>query len=186
MAGDTRFDETFYGIYYNDWTINWGSIASDYLLVKNYIDEYTSTTSYTSWLLESGEVKFLYPHNIKKKYFIEGVIEGELTFYADGAQSYVTDYRVTIFKEHEDTTETELATTGSIITSDTIASGDDIKYHFWIDVFASGKEVGEKERLGLKIQWNENPCSTPSGKLSHWNDSATNDIWVKIPFLFGD
>ena len=194
MADDNRYYETFYGIYTDDWNVNWGTLSSHrYLLVKDYLSDACSTTSDSTW--GSTATVFLYPHHIKKTYYIEGVIEGHITFHAKSAYSYVSDYRISIVKISNSAIETTLATTGVITINDNIAydatwhTGDDVVYPFWIDVFDYPKLITENERLGVKIEWNADTpdrSSTVTASLIHWNDSEFEDFKITIPFIYGD
>ena len=186
MADDSRYYETFYGIDTDDWEINWGTLSSHHsILVKNFISEEASTTSNANWT-SAGSV-FIYPHNIKKTYFIEGVIEGQVAFISTSGISFVSDYRVSVIKISSSATETELATTGVISVNDSLDStGDDlITYPFWIDVFSDPPKITENERLGIKIEWDIDNSSSVTAKLSHWNDSSYEDYFkMTIPFRF--
>jgi len=188
MTDDARFYQTFYGIYTDDWDITWGNLTNNhYLLVKDYISEACSTTSSSDW--GSTTTIFLYPHNIKKTYFIEGVVEGHITFMARTATSYVSDYRVTIVKVTSEADEIELASTGVIQVNDIINydsdwhTGDDIVYPFWIDVFDNPQEITEEERLGVKIEWDVNNGSSTTATIMHDNDADFEDFKITIPFL---
>lgn len=194
MSQDERAYYTFYGIDINTWEENFGTLLEhNKLLVKQYLSEDASTTSSTQWT-SSGTV-FLYPHHIKKKYYIEGVVEGQITFTADpygndpdgtGA-SYVSDFRVTLIKYGNDASEEEFASTGVINISDY----DDYKidgngykvYPFWIDVYTEPIEFTENERFGIKIDWDIDNSSTPSCYLSHENWQQGEDIKITIPLL---
>lgn len=178
---DQREHIKFYGFYTYDWQESFGSFSNThYVLSREYISEGCST-------LDSSEAsdihKFLYPDNIKKTYFIEGRITGNIVLTASGCTSTVTDFRVTICKVHEDTTETELASTGWITVDDTLAwdaglsIGKEIVYWFKIDVWEEQK-LTNNERLYLKIEVNCNSCT----HLMHTNDSNWEDVWVEIPF----
>ena len=189
MSSDERYYETFYGIYTDDWEIDgrWNIPNHHFILVKDYPSDACSTTSDSTW--GSSATIFLYPHNIKKTYLLEGVVEGQITFHAKTAYSYVSDYRVTIVKIHEDTTETELATTGIVVVNDAIAydaewhTGDDIVYPFWIDVFDEAQEITEKERIGVKIEWDVGNSSSVTATMMHDNDSSFEDLKITLPFL---
>ncbi len=181
---DNRYFQTFYGVDLDDFEVDWGGQSFTKLLVKNYLSDAVSVTTSTAHDgTSSNAVKFIYPHNIKKVYFLEGVVEGHLTFGAPTGASSLSDYRVTVFKLHEDTTETELATTGVITINDNYAQDDEIVYPFWIDVFESGKEIGENERIGVKIEWDVSNSSTATVTLYHDNDSTLEDFKITLPFI---
>jgi len=178
---DQREHIVFYGFYTNDWWESFGAFSNEKnLLHREYISDGCST-------LDSSEAsnthKFLYPDHIKKTYYIEGTITGNIVLAASGCTSTVTDFRVTVCKVHEDTTETELATTGWITVNDTLAwdaglsIGDEVVYWFSIDVWEEQK-ITDNERLYLKIEVNCNSCT----HLMHSNDPQWEDVWVDIPF----
>jgi len=180
-AGDQRQYVKYYGIDNDDWAESFGGFSNLHThLVREYISEACSTT-------ESSEAsvthEFLYPHHIKKTYFIEGVIEGEICLAANGCESTVTSYRVSVCKMNIDTTQKELATTGWIVVNDTLAwdgglsIGDEMVYHFYINVWEE-KKLDENDRIFVKIEVNCNYCT----HLMHSNDETWTDIWVDIPF----
>ena len=187
---DTRYYQTFYGLRTEDWASDFGGLADhNTFLVKDYLSDAVSCPSKTPWT--SSGTKFLYPHRIKKTYFIEGVVEGHITFSSVSnsvhgfLSSWVSDYRVTISKMHNDTTETELATTGVIAVNDSFATIGGVEtervYPFWIDV-NEPKALNENERILLKIEWDIDNSSSITASLTHWNDSSTEDIKIILPF----
>lgn len=180
---DLRDYIKFYGIWLDDWDTTWGGQTYERHLLREWTVNALSETSST-WA--SGGRKFLYPHHIKKTYFLEGVIEGEITFGAT-AISHVSNYVVTIFKLNTDTTETTLATTGVItVANHTVAALDSHSFHFWIDCY-NAKELGEYDRLGVKVEWNVNGIGTVTANLYHDYDATYGyDLWVDMPFILGD
>jgi hypothetical protein len=190
LSDDNRYYQTYFGIYTDDWDVTWGTLSDNhFILVKDYPSDACSTTSDSTW--GSTGTVFLYPHNIKKKYFIEGVVEGQITFHAKTAYSYVSNYRVSIVKV-DSTGETVLASTGLVDVNDAIDydadwhTGDDIVYPFWIDVFDEAKEIGEDERMGVKVEWDvdiSGAGSVVTGTMMHDNDPDYEDFKITIPFL---
>jgi hypothetical protein len=190
---DMRDYVTLYGIYTDDWITSFGGNTFNRHLVKDYIagaggtGAYCSCTSSSVWI--KGGREFIYPQNIKKIYFLEGVIQGEVLFESYLA-SKCSDYRVTIFKLNTDTTKTDLATTGVITllpTGDSYASYDGMFYHWWIDL-TEHKEITEDDRIGLRVEWNVSHTSTVTANLVHDNDSSSAtglNLWVEIPLLLG-
>lgn len=177
-----RYYETFYAINTDDWIEDFSTAFVDNheILVKEYINEACSTvTSSTATTTH----KFLYPHHIKKTYFIEGVIKGHITLAASSCTSTVTSYRVSVCKVHEDAVETELFTTGWVTVNDTLAwdavysIGDEMVYPFWIDAWEK-EELGEFDRIYLKVQTSSNNCTV----LWHSNDATWEDVKIEIPF----
>lgn len=178
--GDNRTYRMFFGIYTNDWDFSFPAFPNHrYLLVDDYISDGCDT-------LDSSEASithvFIYPHHIKKTYFMEGVASGHITLVANGCTSVVTSYKVTVCKVHEDTSETELATTGWKTVSDTLAwdaglsIGDERVYPFWIDIWEK-KELSEYERIYVKVEVVCNSCT----HLMHSNDATWEDLKIDIP-----
>jgi len=180
-ADDLRYYETFFAIHDNKWDINFGTFSNHHkLLTKEYINTACLTTDYSE---ASNTHEFIYPHHIKKKYFIEGVIFGQITFAAQEDDSTVTSYRVTVCKIHEDNTKTELFTTGWKTVDDaltwdvTYSIGEDVVHAFWIDAWEKAK-IDEKERIYLKVETSCNNYTV----LWHSNDAKWEDIRIDIPF----
>jgi hypothetical protein len=173
--------KTFYGVYLNDWSVTWGTIANGhYLLLDEYLPADVSAVTYTSW--NSNGVTFIYPHNIKKNYVLEGVVDGWITMHGWAATSRISDYQVSILKINQDATETTLATTPVISVNDLLgSSGSDITYPYYIDVFESGKDINEYDRLAVRVKWNVSHSSTATARLLHDNDSTWNDFKINIP-----
>jgi len=178
---DQREFIDFYGIYTYDWTTSWGTYSDIHeLLVTNYISDGCSTA-------DSSEASvihaFLFQHYIKKTYYVEGVIEGNICVAASGCTSSVTSFRVTVSTMNENTSESEIGSTGWVTVNDTLAwdaglsVGDEIVYHFWIEVWEE-HVITDKEKIFVKIEVNCNSCT----HLMHSNDETWKDVWVKIPF----
>jgi len=190
---DMRYYETFYGIHTDDWDWTFGSFSDHhYILTKEYINEACSCTE-TSTASDSYE--FLYPHHIKKVYFIEGVIKGHVTFAASGATAYLCQYRVTLGKVNEDATKTELFTTGwttvdkTLDWNSTYSIGEETVLPFWIDAWEY-EQLGEYDRLYVKV---ESTCTDDTNFTScaesactdlvlwHSNDATWEDLKIEIP-----
>ncbi len=183
---DMRDYVKMYGIYTDDWITTYGGNTFNRHLVRDYIADGCSCTTDSVWI--SGGREFIYPHNIKKKYFLEGVIQGEVLFESYVAHSSCSDYRVTVFKLNADTTKTDLATTGVISINDSYSSYAGLFYHWWIDL-TEKKEITEDDRIGLRVEWNVVNESTVTTHLVHDNDSSSAtglNLWVELPLLLGD
>jgi hypothetical protein len=191
---DSRYYETFYGIYTTDWTETCCGVSltgtTHFLLNKNYISDAASTVSASRW--GSSATIFLYPHNIKKDFVVEGTIEGQITFTSDlvGARSYVSDYRVSLVKI-SDCSVTVLATTGVVSINKNISYdigyhvGDDVVCPFWIELYNNPKHITENEKLGVKVEWDINNSSTVTAAMMHDNDPNYEDFKIIIPMLLG-
>ena len=201
MAGDDmRFYETFYGIHKDDWTETFGSFANHHkVLVKNYISNGCITTDSST---VTNTHKFLYPHHIKKIYFIEGSIEGQITYESSTVTGYLCAFRVTVCKVNTDTTETELYTTGWKVMRDTLGwdathavpsaiPGEEgsVVYNFVIDAWQK-KKLDEYDRIYLKV---ESTCSLDNSFINcgtsscsnvhlwHSNDAKWEDVKLILP-----
>lgn len=183
MGQDERQYMTFYAIKPDDWSITFGSLSNTHnILVEEFISEDASTTSNTAWT--SGGVVFLYPHNIKKTYYIEGVLQGQICFISTVGTSFISDYRVSIMKYDTSASDTVLASTNVVSVNDSITVNNIKVYPFWVDVYSNPKEITENERLAVKIEWDVNNSSSTTALLSHWNSSEYQDFFnIKIPFI---
>lgn len=182
IEGDEmRYHLELHGIDYDDWTVDFGTF-SDHTMVmlEDYISDATSCTDTSA---ASDTNKFIFPFHIKKKYFIEGIILGQITLASSNATSHVTSYRVTVCSINESTnTESELFTTGWVTVNDdldwdgTYSIGEERVYAFWIDAW-NYVELGEYDRIFIKVESNcDNNCV-----LWHSNDSNFNDLYIDIP-----
>lgn len=181
MAGDDqRYYETFYGIHVDDWSWNFGTFTDHHkVLTKEYLNEGCACTE-TSEATDTNE--FLYPHHIKKKYFIEGVISGHITLAASSATVTVTSFKVTVGKVNQETGKEELFTTGWITVNTTLtwnatySVGDERVYPFWIDAW-DYEELSEYDRIYVKVETNADDDTV----LWHSNDATWEDIKITIP-----
>lgn len=202
MSGDDmRYYETFFGIHTDDWSNTFGAFSNHHkILTKNYINKGAITTDFST---ATETHKFLYPHHIKKTYFIEGVITGHITFESSTATGYLCAYRVSVCKVNEDTVETELFTTGWRTQCDVLGwdatygvpssiPGEEgsIVYPFEIDAWEKVK-LTEYDRIYLKVESTcslDNSCvsclATTCTNVSLWhsNDATWEDIKITIPF----
>ena len=184
-ADDNREYRTFYGIYTTHWFENFGTFANQkYLLVNEYMSDGCKT-------IDSSEASvthdFLYPSHIKKTYFIEGRVEGNITLASSECTAHATDYTVEVWKMNEDNTPTLLATTGARVIDwdfgwDAVhgvpdPDTGDIVFPFFIDV-SQEKELGELDRLFIRVKVTCDSCC----HLMHTNDANWEDLKVDIPF----
>jgi hypothetical protein len=180
---DMREYYKFYAIYEDDWITTIAGNTFYRHLVKDYISATCMSTVSSTWV--SGGREFIYPYNIKKKFSLEGVVEGEVLFEA-GTISQCSDYRVTVFKINADTTKTDLATTGviEILSGHTYPANDGNSYHFRIDV-TEHKDLTEDDRFGMRVEWDVSGHSTTTAKLQHYNGATVPETWIDLPFLLG-
>ena len=182
MAEDMRYYETFYGIHTNHWDVSFGTFINHHkILVKKYISDGCKTEDDSP---ASNISEFLYAHHIKKTYFIEGVITGQITLAASSATDTVTSFRVTLCKVNENMNKDELFTTGWVVVNDTLSYGgsppigEERVYYFEIDAWEKAT-LGEKDRLYLKVEVTADADTI----LMHSNDDAWEDVTVTVPFV---
>ena len=181
---DLRYYKVLYGYYTDDWDWAYGTFSNNhYVLDEDYISDGCSCTE-SSKASVSGGIKFLYPFHIKKVYFIEGTIKGHITLTCSSATSTVTAYRVTVCSINEDTTDTELYTSGWVTVNDsldwdsTYGVGEEKVYPFWIDAWEKSK-LSEKDRIYVKVEVNADMWCY----LLHTNDSTWEDLKIEIPIV---
>ena len=184
MAGndDMRYYETFFAYHLNDWMETYGSFVNHHkFLTGEYESEGCSTLDASSC---SETYEFLYPEHIKKVYFIEGVIKGQITIVATSASVTVNEYRVTVCKVDDAGLKTELFTTGWITTGTYLEwdaeydVGDEIVYPFRINAWDKAK-LFDHERIFLRVQVD---ADSADAYLWHSNDATWEDIKITIPF----
>ena len=173
----------FYAVHLDKWTETWGGTNWNKLLLDAYPCTYCSTTTSSAW--SSTGIKFLYPHNITDVYNVEGVLEGEINFYASAAStwSHVSDFRVSLIKISSTGSETNIANTGIKTTTETLVAKDYVTYHYWIDIYDTPHEVSSLERLGIKIEWNISSGKTPARLCHDLGTGTCDDIWVDVPLI---
>jgi hypothetical protein len=179
---EMRDYRTFYGINVDDFSITFGGFSQHHkLLVENYISDGCDCTESSSSTLTS---QFLYPNHIDKIYFIEGVIQGQITLAASTTTTTVTKYKVSIGKRNEDTTDTILYTTGWISVNkelawnDTYSVGDEKVFWFSIDAWDKSK-LDEYERIYVQVEVDADEACI----LYHSNDATWEDIKITIPIM---
>lgn len=185
---DQRDFIKFYGVIYPDWLITFG-VFTDHTeqLITEYVSDACLTTEYTQADVAGLiELDFLFPHHIKKQYYIEGVIEGEITCACNGGTSTVSDYKVTIYKTNGDDLGLELLVSSDWITTNDVLAwdagnsiGDEVTYNYKIEAWDAVYELLTEDRIYVKIEvrFNNN-----KGVLMHANDKEWHDVWIKIPF----
>lgn len=174
----------FYGVELSDWDETFGTFsATHHFMLREYVSEAASSTDSSP---ASDTNMFLYPFDIERVYYIEGLAEGHITIAASGCTATITDYRVTICKTFEGASQAdvEIATTGTITVNDSIAwdvansIGDEIVYPFFIHISPEA-QCSEGERLYLKV---ECTCSDKGcAILMHSNDASWQDLFIDIP-----
>jgi hypothetical protein len=184
---DMRYYETFYGIHTNHWSFSFGDFTNWHkLLVQDYISEDCLTEETSEATLDTNI--FVYQNHMKKTYFIEGVITGQITCAASGATCLIESFQVTVGKIHASGLRTDLFASGWQVVNDTLAwdgeygIGEERVYWFQIDAWEKEK-LDEYERIYVKIEVQLDDAVYPSCELWHSNDSKWEDIKIEIPFI---
>jgi len=180
MADDMRMYETFYGVHLVDWEVNYPSFTNHHKILTT--EYYSEGCSEVITSVTNETYKFIYPHHLKKTYFIEGVIKGHITLAATSSASVTfADYRVSVCKVDDAGDENELFSTGWV----TIYSGElsceseeEIVLPFEIDAWDKEK-LDENDRIYVKVQTD----SQANGVLWHSNDATWEDLKITIPFI---
>jgi hypothetical protein len=186
MSNDLPYYEKMYGIYIDDWEWSYGSfIGIHHTLTKEYINEGCSTGDWT--VLDdptfTNTVYFLYPHWIKKQYYIEGVVEGHFTLSCLNDDETIVSYEIKLMTMNSLSTATQIGTTGSITVTKTLTwdavlgVGDEIVFPFFIDI-STEKKVLDGERIYVEITI---VTTDVNGILYHSNDATWEDFMINIP-----
>jgi len=182
---DMRYHIIFYGVDIDKTKVTFADpVFVDYTkrLIRDYINMDCATEEHTA---ASGTHKFLHASHLKKKYFIEGTITGQITVGAVNGTSIMERYRVTVCKVNGNTTdEEELFTTGWVDTNDTLTwhtspdYGDERVYYFEIDAWEK-ETLEEFDRIYFKVEIDAGIYVV----FFHSNDSTWEDLKVDIPFI---
>jgi len=186
---DERYYITFYGYETTDWPMTFGAFSNHTKVLETDYASEAATSVDTSNATATNE--FLYPHHIKRKYFIEGTAKGQVTFAASGCTATIEKYRVSICKVNNITnTKDVLYTTGWVNVSYELAwyaaynSGEEKVFPFKINCWEH-QELGEFDRIFLRVETDTSTCTESSCScmvLWHSNDSNYEDVKIEIPF----
>jgi len=180
---DQRYYEILYGFYPVHWSFNFGTFAAHhYMLDTAFIDP---NCDFVDASPAHVTTNFMYPFYTKKKYFVEGIIRGQLAYEAYGASTTLLTYRVTLSKMGSDNSTSVIATTGTITVNKLIVwtptplpgTSATLILPFWIDC-SNEKEVSDEERLYVTI---EATCSNTNCILLHANNPSFIDLKIEIP-----
>jgi hypothetical protein len=188
MSDDLPYYETMYGIYTVDWKWSYGLglfTNTHYSLTKEYINEGCNTVDHTHLASGSNTLLFLYPHWIKKQYYIEGVVEGQFTLSCDTANSVLTSYRVRLMKVNSlgvtdwlGDTNVITPTTVNFTWDGTLGVGDEWVYPYYMNIDVE-KKVLDDERLYVELTI---VVADTKMILYHSNDATWEDFKISIPF----
>jgi hypothetical protein len=190
MADDLPYYETLFGMYLTHWKWSYGSgefVDTHYILTKEYQNEGCETVDYTTCSTPNpgtNTFKFLYPHWIKKHYYIEGVVEGHISFSTVGLDDTIISYELKLMKVDDLGNIGEIGTTGTVTINKlltwngTLNVGDEIVLPFYITI-SPEEEMLDKERLYVEIIV---IVSAGYIVLYHSNDATWEDLKISIPF----
>jgi hypothetical protein len=187
MSGDLPYYETLFGLYLNHWAFNYGNgefVDEHYILTKEYLNEGCLTTDYSALSSGTNTFKFLYPHWVKKHYYIEGVIEGQFCVSVLDDDDELVTYRVRLMKVDILGNITQIGSTGYValnyvLTWDAgIDVGDEIVVPYYIDITPE-VEMLDDERLYMEINIE---AADDYLILYHSNDATWEDCKISIPF----
>ena len=188
MSSDLPMYETLYGIYVSHIKWSYGAgVFSDtqYMLTKEYLNEGCLTSDYS--LMVAGianTFRFLYPHWIKKQYYIEGVVEGHISLACLNGSDEVIDFEVKLCKVDSLGNITELGTTGTQTINHELSwdaglgVGDEIVIPFSFEITPEVKML-DGDRIFIEL------VITPDDDyliLYHSNDATWEDVKMVIPF----
>jgi len=176
----TRQYQTYYGVYLNHWSDTWGGTTYNEILVKEYPNEYLSTTSNSM----VSYIEFMYPTLYKNKYFLDGVAEGHLSIYNDSSTTTftITDYTVELRVTDDVPSNYRVigSYTGAISSNNNVPPEDFLTLPIYINIAKA--VVNPSERLLLYMSFVESSSSYTHVGFSHWNDSSIPDLKIKIPY----
>lgn len=169
--------QTYYGVHLVHHSESWGGETYNKLLVKEFPNEYISTTSYTMGAIST----FIYPTLVMNKYYLDGVASGHVTLYNDDSTtSYtITNYIVTLYKTGDmPGDKTTIGSVSNTISSENVVWKED---YLTLPVYMNidKKLVEEDEKLLLELEHDGN---TTHVGWAHANDRNVVDMQIKIPF----
>jgi len=170
--------QIYYGAHLDHHVETWGGMNFNKVLMLEYPDPNLVCTATTE---ACGGVNhdFLYPLLVQSKYFLDGVLDGHVTFKCGATAKTATGYVVSLNK---------LNTTGAITNLGTMSYTFATTYSFTINSYLtvpvfiqlSKQPVNENEKLFLRVSLTT--AETSGISLSHANDSSVPDIKIRIPY----
>jgi hypothetical protein len=173
--------QTYYAVHLDNHVELWSSMSFNKILVLEYPDANLSCTATTD-ATGSVNIDFLYPLLVQSKYFIDGILDGHVTFKSDATIGRTcTDYSVGLNKLNNAGGVTNIgymSYTFSPTFTTTVANQYlTVPIYMQIDK----QPVNENEKLFLRIKLGT-AMTTGQWFLSHANDSSVPDIKIRIPF----
>ena len=165
----------------DDHVESWGGVNFNKILVLDYPDPNLRCTGTTDAAAAGKVNDFLYPLLVQSKYFLDGTVDGHVTFKSDAtAGRTATGYTVSLKK---------LNITGTTTTLGTMSFTFPVVYTFTangyltvpIYMMLTKQPVNENEKLVLSVQL-LTTMTVNQILLSHANDSSVPDIKIRIPY----
>lgn len=174
--------QTYFGVHLDHHSEQWGGQSFNKILVLEYPDPNLVCTSATD-ATGTVELKFLYPLLVQNKYFLDGIVDGHVTFKADATAGRVASgYTISLNKLNNSGTITNIASmTYTFGTVYTFTANQYLTVPIFFQV--SKQPVNENEKLYLSITLTTGyTAGTNYIYLSHANDSNVPDIKIRLPY----
>lgn len=170
--------QIYYGVHMDHHVESWGGMNFNKILVLEYPDPNLVCTALTE-ACGNVNLDFLYPLLVQSKYFLDGVMDGHVTFKCGAAAKTCTGYVVWLNKLSDAGTITNL---GSMPYTFATTYNFTANSYLTVPVYMqlSKQPVNENEKLFLRINL---VTTAASGiNLSHANDSSVPDIKIRVPY----
>jgi len=173
--------QTYFGVHFDHHVEIWGGTTFNKILVLEYPDANIVCTDKTD-ATGGVNIDFLYPLLVQSKYFLDGMLDGHVTFKADAtAGRTATGYTVSLNKL-SGSGGTPIAL-GSMTYTFSPTYTFTANQYLTVPVFIqlNKQPVNENEKLFLRINL---ATTMTAGQLflSHANDSSVPDIKIRIPY----
>jgi hypothetical protein len=125
----------------------------------------------------------MYPHWIKKQYYVEGVVEGQFCVSCNAASDTIETYTIRLMRVDDANTTSVIGTTGiktlnyALTWDGSLSVGDELVVPFFIEITPEQKML-DKERMYIEITIVSTSHHTI---LYHSNDATWQDIKIAIP-----
>lgn len=170
---------TYYGIHLDHHTETWGSMTFNKILVTEYPDPNLVCAATTDACVTTN--KFLYPLLVQSKYYLDGIMDGHVTFKSDAtAGRTCTGYSVSLNKLSNAGVSTNIGFMSFTFPSTyTFTANSYLTVPVYMQL--NKQPVSENEKLYFSVTLT---TAMTSGQilLSHANDSSVPDIKIRIPY----
>jgi len=177
-------EQTYYAVYLDHITENWGGSTYHAILVKEYPNENLESTAST----QTTTMDFLYPELIRNTYFLDGRAYGHFTLYNshESDASTVSAYTVTLLKTADapNATVTLGTYSNTITTKNNIVAKGYLVLPISINLSHENAEINADEKLILRISITQ--YSNGTINISHANIASDEDIKITLPIVYGN